>query len=105
MMMPSADALTGIEAAGAGGGSQPVGRILVEDRHGDGDELGNEQHAESEHDTRAQVGAIGRPDQRHQPAEHVPVAGPGRDIVLFALVAGGGRDRGRKRHETCLAGE
>ena len=88
----------------AGGGSEHVGGVLVEDRHGDGDELGDQQDAEGEHHAGAQVGAAGRPDERQEPAEHLPVAGTGGGIVFFPLVAGSGRNRGRKRHVTCLAG-
>ncbi len=104
MPMPIANALARIEHALAGGRRQHVGGVLVEDRHGDGDELGDEQDAEGEHHAGAQVRATGRPDERQEPAEHLPVAGAGGDIVFFALVAGSGRNRGRKRHVTCLAG-
>ena len=58
------DALAGADAARAGGRRQHVGRVLVEHRHRDGDELGDQQHAESEHHARAQVGTVLRPHER-----------------------------------------
>ena len=53
---------------------QPVGRVLVEDRHRHGDELCQQQHGEGHDDAHAQVGTALRPHERQQ-APRAPTGG------------------------------
>ena len=49
---------------------QPVGRGLVDDRHGDGDELDEHEECKSPHHSHPQIRPIGWPDERQKAAQH-----------------------------------
>ena len=54
---------------------EQVRRLLEEDRHGDGDDLGEQEDTERGDDLHAQIGPSRWPHEREQAAQHGPVVG------------------------------